>query len=151
MDQADQPQQLSEPKTTGSKSWLLLTLIVLFSFLGLGVGLTAYGLYQLLGGDSRPLPTPLGARPPNPSRPHKQSPSRPTPPSTPEQRKQIAELIRQLGDGKYAVRSAAHHKLIEIGEPAREMLEGARNHEDSEVRWRVRRIITELNKRRRSR
>lgn len=63
---------------------------------------------------------------------------------------EIAGLIQQLDDPRFAVREAASVKLLDIGEPAREQLEvAARTHASAEVRRRTAELIEALNTARR--
>ncbi len=148
MDQADQlPELTPAPEPKSGFPALLATLLAIVAVLGLGVGLTAYGLYQLSSrrskadSKSRTQKTGSGRTQPRPA-------ARPKPAqiATPAQRKEIARLIDQLGSAHYTERSAAHQRLLQIGPPARDQLEAARDHEDQEVRWRVISILEKIKR-----
>ncbi len=53
----------------------------------------------------------------------------------------IAKLIKQLGDDDYGEREAAYQALLEIGEPAVDQLRTNLRAPDSEVRFRIKRLI----------
>jgi hypothetical protein len=55
---------------------------------------------------------------------------------------EIRRLIKQLGSDDYAGRESATTRLIAIGRPRREMLLGAAESDDAEVRLRSRRILS---------
>ncbi len=54
---------------------------------------------------------------------------------------EIRRLVKQLGADDYASRESATTRLIAIGRPRREMLLGAAESDDAEVRLRARRIL----------
>lgn len=58
--------------------------------------------------------------------------------------RQVEQLIRQLGDGRYSVRQQATRRLEEIGLPARDLLEQALASPDPEVRHRARNILEHI-------
>ena len=64
--------------------------------------------------------------------------------AAPGRSKEIAQLIEQLGSGKWKVRKAATTKLREIGPAALPALKGALNSPDWEVKVRARMILNEI-------
>jgi hypothetical protein len=66
--------------------------------------------------------------------------------ANPALQKEIATLVRQLGDADYATREHASRRLLEIGEPARAALERTADEtKDVEARWRAKQILLRLN------
>ncbi|MBI5724220.1 MAG: hypothetical protein HZA50_09705 [Planctomycetes bacterium] len=66
---------------------------------------------------------------------------------SPEQTKEIAELIRQLGDNDSKVREAATKRLMETGDIAKKQLEEKLKEEnlDPEVKARAKAILADIN------
>ena len=59
--------------------------------------------------------------------------------------KVVRALIDQLGDEGFDVREAAHKRLLDVGEPALELLKkAAKDHADLEVRERLGQLIQSI-------
>lgn len=54
----------------------------------------------------------------------------------------VAALVRQLGDERFATRESATARLIQLGRPAKTALEEGRSHADREIRYRSTRILS---------
>ena len=59
-------------------------------------------------------------------------------------RREIEELIRQLGDDDHAVRDEAARRLNEAGYRARDLVERAAASKDAEVRERAKEILKKI-------
>ena len=53
----------------------------------------------------------------------------------------IKVLIDQLADSDFSVRESAYQKLLELGDPALELLKAQQRAPDSEVRFRIKRLV----------
>ena len=57
----------------------------------------------------------------------------------------IRSLIQQLAARNFAQRSEAYLELLDLGDRARFLLEASSTSNDSEIRWRSRKLLEELN------
>lgn len=68
-------------------------------------------------------------------------PARADEPPAADQQARVAELVEQLGDGRYVNRERASAELARIGMPAQRQLRAALESSDAEVRFRARQIL----------